>query len=95
MGYYLNPASEETILKNGGRKLIGNDYESLTAQLKDEEVIAGFYDRGLFKQIPALYSNNEFEEFESQYRKFIINRLGFYAIPASVFGEGLVNRLKT
>jgi hypothetical protein len=95
MGYYLNPASEETILENGGRRLVGSDYEKLASQLNHGEVIVALYDRYMFKQIPALYSKDEFEAFESQYRSGSINRLGFYAVNASVFGEGLTKRLRT
>lgn len=78
MGTYINPPQK---VQQVGRPLSGETFEALTAQLNWDEALFGLYDRYVFQNAPHLYSPREFEEFESQYRNGIVQRIGFYAVP--------------
>lgn len=82
MGRYFNPPSE---IKTVARRIEGDTYEALTAQLNPGEKLFGHYDRYIFQQCPYLHSESEFDEFERQTRGGNIMRLGFYALPEDVF----------
>jgi hypothetical protein len=86
MGYYYDPPQE---LPKVARLIRGNEYEQLKAQLEDGERLFGHYDRPFqgFQNAVWLFSAEEMEEFESQYRGGKIDFLGFYAMPAETFIE--------
>lgn len=92
MGTYFNPPSA---LSEVARKLEApsifpiekGSYEALTSQLQEGEELFGLYDRGMFMNAVHLYSPDELEAFEDQYRRGIIVRLGFYALPKEEFDK--------
>lgn len=77
MGKYFNPTD---MVEQVGRKLSGTTYQELTEQLQPGESLVGLYDRFIFQNAPHLFSEQEFEGFESQARSGMILRLGFFAV---------------
>lgn len=82
MGFYFNPPE---MVCNVGRKLNGQTFQELNNQLKDNEILIGIYDRGMFKNAPHLFSEKEFIAFEEQNLKF----LGYYAIIPTNFSTNM------
>ena len=81
MGYYANPTEMAS-----SRKLNEGTYEELKAQLQDGELLGGLYKRPMFMNAVLLYSKREFDEFESQL-PLGLKRIGFFAVPASMFPD--------
>ena len=77
MGTYFNPVAE---LPAVGRQLNFSKYGELVAALKPEERLYGLYDRLILKLAPHLFSEEEFEAFESQYRNGLLVSHSFYAV---------------
>ena len=84
MGAYFNPPQQ---LPMYGRKLSGELYGELVAQLGPGEKLMGHYDRGVFQNAVHLFSQNEFDGFEHQVKMGIITRLGFYALRQETFDK--------
>lgn len=84
MGRYLNPPEK---LKEIGRHLTGRDYDSLTRQLKDNELLFALGDRGIFFNAPHLFSKEEFNEFNDQYKTGYFISLSFYAVDKATANE--------
>ena len=83
MGNYFNPPHG---IKTLGRKLITfTDYDSMYEQLKPDEILMGYYDRGIFQQTVHLFSAEEFADFEQQEQDGFVYRLGFYALASCDF----------
>ena len=83
MGNYMNPPYA---IKTFGRKLISyTNYDSMYEQLKPDEILMGYYDRGIFQQTVHLFSAEEFNEFEEQEQDGFVYRLGFYALAPCDF----------
>ena len=76
MGHYFNPPQQ---MQQVGRELFGSTYAELTSQLLEGEVLFGLYDRVFFMNCPHLFSEAEFNEFESQVLVGVITRVGFFA----------------
>ena len=77
MGTYFQPVAE---LPTVGRRLNFSKYGELVASLKPGERLYGLYDRLIFKLAPHLFSEDEFEAFESQYRSGSLVSHWFYAV---------------
>ena len=82
MGRYFNPATE---LPKVARPLTGQDYNALLGQLKQDEVLIGLFDRLIFKLAPHLYSRDEFDAFDAEYRSGNIVGRDFYALPRAEY----------
>ena len=81
---YYNPPEQLPIVS---RELVHRDspqshdrYKDLVAQLQDDELLFGLYDRGLFMNAAQLFSFAEFMEFEKQVQSGVIRRIGFFAL---------------
>lgn len=82
MGYYTNPSDMAA-----ARKLDNGTYDDLKAQLLEGELLGGLYDRVIFKNAVLLDSPMEYNEFEKQVAGGILERIGFYAVPATLFPD--------
>jgi len=47
-------------------------------------VLVGLFDRGIFFNAPHLFSAEEFEEFDKQYRRGIFLSASYWAVPRAV-----------
>lgn len=81
MGIYINPPE---LVKQQGRRVVGDNYEAIVKQLEPGEALAAYVDRGPFKQAPVLPDAYEFEEFHIQYRRGQVLRCDFYAVPEAL-----------
>ena len=78
MGNYFNPP---LFVCSMGRKLESyTQYENLRSQLKENEVLVGLYDRGLFFNAPLLETEQEFQAFEVQYLRGELISRDFFAV---------------
>ena len=82
MSTYFNPP--DAIRKVGRELLIQGSFQTLVDQLKDDEVLFGLYDRGIFKNAVHLFDPAEMEVFEKQVRSSVLIRLGYYALSRNV-----------
>lgn len=80
MTMYLNPEKVREL----GRPIppgYPQGLDGLKRNLRAGEIVAGIYDRLIFKTAPVLTNAEDFDDFEQQYSTGMIVRREFFAFP--------------
>lgn len=90
MGMYHNPPAEVPQI---GRQLdfhAGDaSFARMQRQVRADETIVGFADRGLFHLAPVVQDQSDVDEFYEQYRRGLLLSLRFYAVPSERLSTGV------
>ena len=81
MGAYLNPPTKELLNEIGRPLAFAPAFDAMEKQLEPHECLIGLYDRIIFKNAVWLLDPAEWTEFESQVKKGLILRIGYFAVP--------------
>lgn len=72
MENYINPANEDYLLSQMGRKIVrGKTYKETKGQAVENESLWMLGDRGMFKFCAELFSESKYEEFVKQERDLV------------------------